>query len=140
MILEYPFRFWSEGGVAYAQGLEPLDNVLTFGEDDTSARAAAREALSGVLAAMLDRGDTIPAPPTEAPPGTYPIEPAPRIAWPVLMRLERERAHMTQVELARRLGVSFQAVQKWERPSANPTLATMDRVLRALGRRLALVD
>lgn len=141
MMLQYPFRTWTQDGVVYAQSLPPLDNVLTFGEDDESARAAAREALTGVLGAMLDRGDSIPQPLDGAGVSDVLwIEPDPHVAWPVLLRLERERAGITQAELAKRLDVTFQAVQKWERSGANPTLATVDRVMRALGRRLILVD
>ena len=141
MMLQYPFRTWTEDGVVYAQALPPLDNVLTYGEDDESARAAARAALTGVLGAMLDHGDSIPQPPDGA--GVSDVlwvEPDPHVAWPVLLRLERERAGITQAELAKRLDVTFQAVQKWERSGANPTLATVDRVMCALGRRLILVD
>ncbi len=141
-MLQYPFRTWTEDGVVYSKSLTPLDNVLTFGVDVESAKSAAREALTGVLGAMLDRGDAIPWPPNGLDSGEdlVWIEPDPRVGWPVLLRLERERAGVTQVELARRLDVTFQAVQKWERSGSNPTLATVDRVMRALGRRLVLVD
>jgi transcriptional regulator with XRE-family HTH domain len=45
---------------------------------------------------------------------------------------------MTQAQLARRLGTSQPAVVKLERPGANPTVRTLDRVLRATGHRLEL--
>lgn len=45
---------------------------------------------------------------------------------------------MTQVELARRLGVSQAAVAKLEHPASNPKVQTLDRALRAVGRRLVL--
>lgn len=45
---------------------------------------------------------------------------------------------MTQAELADRLGTSQPAVAKLERPGANPTVETLDRVLRATGHRLTL--
>ena len=139
MTLQYPFRTWRADGVLYVQGLPPLDNVVTYGQSEASAKAAAREALTGVLGALLDRGERLPEPPESLDGDTVWVEPDPRVAWPVLLRLQRERAGVTQVELARRLGVTFQAVQKWELSGANPTLATVDRVLRALGRRLVLL-
>jgi len=55
-----------------------------------------------------------------------------------LLRSARERAGLTQVELARRLGVSQAAVAKLERPGANPTVDTLDRALWATGHRLTL--
>lgn len=139
--LEYPFHYWHDDGVVYVRALPPLDNVLTFGADEGKAEEAAREAVTGVLGALLDRGEPVPPPPEKFHcDGVWWIGPNPRVAWPVLLRMERERAGLTQSQLAQRLGVTFQAVQKWERSGANPTLATADRILRALGRRLALTE
>jgi transcriptional regulator with XRE-family HTH domain len=50
----------------------------------------------------------------------------------------RRRTGVTQATLARRLGVSQAAVAKLERRDANPTIATLDGALRALGQRLVL--
>jgi len=55
-----------------------------------------------------------------------------------LVRRARTDAKLTQAELARRLGTSQPAVVKLERPGANPTVRTLDRVLRATGHRLEL--
>lgn len=64
----------------------------------------------------------------------------PTTAWgvPSLIREARQRADMTQAELAHRLGISQPAVAKLERAGANPTVETLDRVLSATGRRLML--
>ena len=139
--LEYPFHYWHDDGVVYVQALAPLDNVLTFGSDEAAAFEAARDALTGVLGSLLDHGDSVPPPPDNAAgERLWWIRPEPRVAWPVLLRKERERAGLTQSQLADRLGVTFQAVQKWERSGANPTLSTADRILRALGRHLILTE
>lgn len=55
-----------------------------------------------------------------------------------LIRHARGRAGLTQAELARRLGTSQPAIVKLERPGANPTVRTLDRVLRATGHHLEL--
>jgi transcriptional regulator with XRE-family HTH domain len=55
-----------------------------------------------------------------------------------LLKDARHRAGLTQAELAHRLGISQAAVAKFERPTANPTVETLDSVLRALGQRLIL--
>jgi transcriptional regulator with XRE-family HTH domain len=55
-----------------------------------------------------------------------------------LVRRARTDAKLTQAELARRLGTSQPAIVKLERPGANPTVRTLDRVLRATGHRLDL--
>jgi transcriptional regulator with XRE-family HTH domain len=56
-----------------------------------------------------------------------------------LIRRARDAAQLTQAELARRLGMSQPAIAKLERPGANPTVRTLDRVLRATGHRLQLI-
>jgi transcriptional regulator with XRE-family HTH domain len=55
-----------------------------------------------------------------------------------LLRDARIEAGLTQAQLARRLGVSQAAVAKLEGSQANPTIATLEHALRAVGRRLAL--
>jgi transcriptional regulator with XRE-family HTH domain len=55
-----------------------------------------------------------------------------------LVRATRLRAGITQAELGRRLGMSQAAVARMERPGANPTIATLDRLMHATGHRLEL--
>jgi transcriptional regulator with XRE-family HTH domain len=55
-----------------------------------------------------------------------------------LIRRARTEAKLTQAELAHQLGISQPAVVRLERPGANPTVRTLDRVLRATGHRLVL--
>jgi transcriptional regulator with XRE-family HTH domain len=55
-----------------------------------------------------------------------------------LIRSARTAAGLTQVQLARRLGISQAALARLERAGSNPTVATLDRVVRATGQRLAL--
>jgi antitoxin HicB len=135
----YPVRIRKEQGVYTVQGLKPLDNVLTYGKSIEKALGNTREALTGVLGAMLDHGQKIPPPPkTKSAKGVYWVEPAPSVAIPILVRRAREEAGLTLVELAEKLQVTYQAVQKWERSGTNPTVATLERVLQALGKKLEL--
>jgi transcriptional regulator with XRE-family HTH domain len=55
-----------------------------------------------------------------------------------ILRQARQEAGLSQTQLAARLGVSQAAVSKLERPTANPTVATLQTALRALGKRLTL--
>jgi transcriptional regulator with XRE-family HTH domain len=55
-----------------------------------------------------------------------------------LIRDARRESGLTQAELARRLGISQAALAKLERPAANPTVRTLQRVLAATGHTLAL--
>ncbi len=135
----YPFRIWKEEKDYLVQGFKPLENVLTYGESIEDALKNGREALTGVLGAMLDNGQLIPEPPkVRKAKGVYEIEPNPSVAIPILVRKAREEAGLTLVDLAEKLGVTYQAVQKWERSGTNPKVATLNRVLEALGKRLEL--
>ena len=139
MKVVYPFRIWKEDQGYLIQGLKPLENVLTYGENVDDALKNGREALTGVLGAMLDHGQKIPEPQKmRQTKGVYKIEPDPSVAIPILVRKAREEAGLTLVELAAKLGVTYQAVQKWERSGTNPKVETLNRVLGALGRRLEL--
>lgn len=140
MRIAYPVQAWEEDGVFMVQGLPPLDNIQSYGKSQAVALENACEALTGVLGALLDRGLPIPDP-APIPPGAkgvHLVEPTAKVTVPILLRKAREAAGLTQSDLAVKLGVTYQAVQKWERSGANPTVATIDRVLRALGRRLEL--
>jgi transcriptional regulator with XRE-family HTH domain len=55
-----------------------------------------------------------------------------------VIRRARQDAQLTQQQLAQRLGVTQAAVAQLERPAANPTIATVERALRAMGHRLEL--
>ena len=57
----------------------------------------------------------------------------------LLIRDARRAAGLTQAELAANLGLSQSAIAKLEREGSNPTVKTLDRVLRAAGHRLQLI-
>ncbi|HBN08369.1 MAG TPA: DNA-binding protein [Cyanobacteria bacterium UBA8530] len=141
MRLSYPIRFTvdpSEPGVYNVQGLPPMDGVITFGESLEEARWMAKDALTGVLAAMLDRSLPIPRPPEVEGENIQWIEPSAEVAIPILIRWAREEEHLTLSELADRIGVTYQAIQKLERPGGNPSIKTLAKVAKALGRELQI--
>ncbi len=57
----------------------------------------------------------------------------------LLIRDARRAAGLTQAQLAAHLGVSQSAIAKLEREGSNPTVETLDRVLRPTGHRLQLI-
>lgn len=56
-----------------------------------------------------------------------------------LIRVTRERAGLTQGALAKRAGTSQPAVSRYESGAASPSVATLDRLLAAMGARLELL-
>src|SRR3954453_7443821 len=69
---------------------------------------------------------------------SYPLYLVPVMEAASLIRRARTDAGLTQSQLARRLGLTQAALARLEKAGANPTVATLDRVLRATGRRLDL--
>lgn len=61
-----------------------------------------------------------------------------RMTPDVLIREARLAAGLSQVELARRAGTSQPAIARYEAGTSSPSIVTLDRVLRAAGRRLEL--
>lgn len=139
MRIAYPFRFTKEPEGGYVvQGLAPLTGAITEGDDLAMARRQASEALTMMLEGWLDDGVAVPRPGAAAPKGCELIEPAPEIVPPLLLRWSREDANLTQGELATMLGMTQQGYAKLERSGANPTIKTMAKVARALGRELRI--
>src|ERR671923_724059 len=55
-----------------------------------------------------------------------------------LLRSARRACNLTQAQLAAALGTTQPAIARLEADGANPTVATLDRALRATGHRLEL--
>lgn len=131
-----------EDGTEYylVQGLSPLTGVITEGDSLEDALNNAREALSGILGSMLDRGDEIPDAPVvkRAEKDIYWIEPDPKVAIPILVKKTRLEVGMTLEELAQKAGVTYQQIQKWERSGTNPTISSLKKVFTAMGKKLEL--
>ena len=118
-------------------------NIVTYGNDREHAVEMASEALNATLETEFDRNIPLPKPSgkPKAKKGLavvfIPLEAEVRTAF--LVRSWREEAGLSQSQMAKRLGVSTQAYQRMERPGrSNLTVATLDRIATALGKRLVL--
>ena len=117
--------------------------VITYGDDFEHAEEMAKEALGAALEADFERG--VKLPPAKRPKlarGEMAVfvrlDPDIWVAY--LLRYWRERSGMTQKQLAARLGISYQAYQRMERPGrSNVTVQTLERIAEALGGQL-IVD
>lgn len=109
-----------------------------------SIEESATEALEGWLESSLANGDVVSRPSRRAPRAgrgarVLWVEVSPKLALQVELRHARHAAHLTQAALAKRAGVSQQAIARLEDPDANPTIETLARVAAALGVRLRIV-
>ncbi|MHB1846441.1 MAG: helix-turn-helix domain-containing protein [Deltaproteobacteria bacterium] len=115
---------------------------VTQVEQQAESISMAREALEGWLEAHLAHGEAPPRPAEHrrAPKG------ARLIAVPISLTLSaqlslrwaRQDAGLTQAALAKRVGIGQPQIAKLELPGSNPSLQTLEKVMRALGARLDL--
>jgi len=111
-----------------------MPNVQTYGNTQEEALAMAQEALEGCLESDISRRLPVPPP---AFTGGYPVLVSSHIA--LSLQLRELRGEQSQSDIARRLGLSYQAYQRLENPrKANPTVKTLERIARVYGRELSI--
>lgn len=140
MILCYPakIRHITEDKT-YLVKFPDLPGCLTEGETLEEALHNAKEALTGYLASIFDRDLKIPKPSSIKGKGVYLVEPEPEVSVPIVLRGLRETKKLTQGDIAKVLGISYQAYQRLERPGkSNPTLKTLERLAKVFHKDLRL--
>jgi DNA-binding XRE family transcriptional regulator/predicted RNase H-like HicB family nuclease len=110
----------------------------TFADTGDALAEAAQEALEGWLEAHLVGRQVPPRPSghTRAPSGAklarVPVRAG--LAAALAVRWARHDAGLNQTELGKLAGVTQQQIAKLEDPDENPSLATLEKIARALGR------
>ena len=140
MILTYPakIRHISEDK-SYLVEFPDLPGCLTEGATLEAAKQNAKEALTGYLSSIFERNLKIPDPSVLKGRNIYDIEPEPEVAVPILLRRLRETRKMTQGDIAKVLGISYQAYQRLEKPGkSNPTIKTLERLSKVYNKDLRL--
>lgn len=112
--------------------------IKTYGQNLNEALKHAEEALNGCLEADFERGFELPTVTKHSNKSAYAIPVAPHIA--VAIQLRNMRSNRSQIEIARELGVSYQAYQRLENPRrCNPTLKTLEKIGRALNKKVNVI-
>ena len=123
----------------YLVDFPDLPGCLTEGDNKEEAVHNAREALTGYLASIFERNLKIPEPSKRTGKNIHLIEPEPEVAVPVFLRKQREARKMTQSDVAKVLGISYQTYQRLEKPGkSNPTLKTLEKLAKVFGMELHL--
>lgn len=138
----YAIIFHEKKSKTYGVQFPDHPGIVTYGQTFEEAVEMAQEALSAALESDFDRDQPLPTshrPKSKRGKKTafIPLEPEIRMAY--LLRSWRENADLSQKQLADRLGISFQAYQRMERPGrSNLTITTLQRIARALNKALLL--
>lgn len=109
----------------------------TFAEPGESIAEEAREALEGWLESGLVHGESPPRPSAQvhapARQRVLQVHVSPALAVRLQIRWAREAEGISQGQLAKRVGVTRQAINQLESPDANLRLSTLEKVAGALG-------
>ena len=140
MILSYPAKIkYLKEDKSYMVEFPDLPGCLTEGRSLEEAKLFAREALTGYLASIFEREHKIPDPSRIRGKNVYMIEPEPEVSVPILLRKFRKKKKLTQGDIAKVLGISYQAYQRMEKPGkSNPTLKTLERLAKVFNKDLRL--
>ena len=139
-MLTYPARIRHMAeDKSYLVEFPDLPGCLTEGDTLEEAKENAKEALTGYLSSVFERNLKIPDPSAIKGKNIYGIEPEPEVTVPILLKKLRETRKLTQGDIAKVLGISYQAYQRLEKPGkSNPTLKTLERLAKVFNKDLRL--
>lgn len=134
----YPARLLPErSGKGFHVRFPDFPEALTGGDDLRDTLTQAADCLAEAIAGRINRGEPIPLP-SRPKRGQYsisvPLQIAPKLALYLVMREQG----LTQVEVAKRLGVREAMVRRMLSPKKDADPAMIERALRALGKRVVL--
>lgn len=112
---------------AYLVRFPDFPHINTYGETVKEAFKNAQEALNGCLESDFERGFRLPKQSKKTYKNGYAIDVQPHIF--LAYQLRKIRNGLSQSEIARKLGISYQAYQKLENPrKCNPTIKTLEKI------------
>ena len=140
MKLFYPAKIkYIKEDKSYLVEFPDLPGCLTEGESLEEAKQNAKDALTGYLASIFERNFKTPMPSKPKGKTIHMIEPEPEVSIPIILRKLREKKKLTQGDIAKVLGISYQAYQRLEKPGkSNPTLKTLERLAKVFDKDLKL--
>ncbi len=122
----------------YLVSFPDFPHIHTYGKSLEHALESAKEALNGTLEVDFERGFVLPKPSNlEGKRSFHPIRILPHIE--IAYQIRNIRNGHSQSEIARKLGISYQAYQKLENPrKCNPTVKTLERISEVFGKVLTI--
>lgn len=122
----------------YLVSFPEFENINTYGKTIEDALKNAEEALNGSLESDFERGFTLPVSKEYSGKKYYRIKVYPHLE--IAYTLKKLRKNKSQVDIAKELGISYQAYQKLENPrKCNPTVKTLEKISNVLGRKLEII-
>ena len=138
MEISYPARISPQKGGSLLVEFLDLPDTFTEGATLEEALFNAAEVLSAMVGWHIDQGSDIPAPTPKLKraKGVYYI--APDAKTQAVLLLRQARGDRSLAELARAMNTSWPQAKRLEDPHHWPSLKTLDKAARVLGKRLVL--
>ena len=139
MKIQYPLRIHKAEDGGYWAEFPDLPGCVTEGDTLEETLDNAREALSGWIASKFERNFEVPTASSVKGKNVSLVEPFPEVSIPLILRKIRTESGLSQKEVAKKLEITYQTYQMWEKPaSANPTIKQLAKVASAVGKKLVL--
>ncbi|MCD4785430.1 MAG: helix-turn-helix domain-containing protein [Candidatus Eremiobacteraeota bacterium] len=98
----------------------------------------AEDCLGGYIEYLLEQGRDIPEPSKIEDENIIYIQVPVETAIPLIYKKARKEMGLTQGEVASRMGVTYRAVQNIERKKRSPSIKTLTKIAKALGKKLVV--
>jgi antitoxin HicB len=132
----YPVKIRKDGKYLFVS-FPDIPEAFTQGRDRADAMKAARDVLETAMDVYFDECRPVPEP-SQPKRGQPVVELPPSVAAKVLLLNEMLRQNVRPIELARRMGVTRQEVNRLTNLRHATKIDRIDVALRALGKRLLL--
>ncbi len=132
----YPVKIRKEGKYLFVS-FPDIPEAFTQGRDRAEALKAARDVLETAMDIYFEEHRAVPAP-SKPKRGQAVVELPPSVAAKVLLLNEMLRQKIRPIELARRIGITRQEVNRLTNLRHATKIDRIDAALRALGKRLLL--
>ncbi len=136
-MLRYPARYEAAEEGGYVIEIPDLD-IMTEGDTMKELLEMAEDALNGVLTVRYEENLDIPHPSRETGDNVVFIDAKPEVAIPILLKQSRIEQGLSQSEIAEKIKAPFQTIQKLEKIGSNPTIRTLQKIGKALGKRVVI--
>ncbi|MCK3654226.1 antitoxin [Pasteurellaceae bacterium Macca] len=133
----YPAKFEQDENGLYAVTFRDIPEAITCGDNLTEAQAMAKDALITAMEFYFEDFRTVPMP-SEPMADEQLIELPASVFAKVLLLNEMVAQRVSQSELARRIGVKPQEMQRVTNIHHNTKIDTIHNALRSLGKQLQL--
>jgi len=138
-MLKYPAILHREED-GYWVEFPDLKGCVTEGDTTEELMDNAEEALTLYLEEYVGNEKKIPRPSQIKSENIVYVNVLPDVGIPLLIRLLREEQHLTQGDLAKKMGIKYQTYQQIENfKKFNATVKTLGKIARAFGKKL-LID